>query len=124
MTILTIILVSLISLLDRLKETTYMQNRMAILLNFLGIDYHICDYSLWSESKFGKWLISNKEDQLKQWYLWPVRDAFHAFKFVLYLSLIIILFIYLPFAMALLATLFFISIQMAFDVFLFNIIGR
>jgi len=104
-----------IALLDRLKELTFMKNRLVIWFKFWNID---------PLSKVGKWWNSTKSDQLNKWYLWPVRDAYHPFKEIIYIIFLIVMFFYMPFWYWLALTLSFSGMQILFDIILFDIMDK
>jgi len=66
-----------------------MKYALIFALGILDRSREICTFQSWLEKladKWGlrgfwyKWLRSKDEDELKQWYLYPVRDGYHTFK--------------------------------------------
>ena len=65
------ILIFALGTLDRSREICTFQSWLEKLADKFGLD---------KDGNIYKWLRSKDEDELKQWYWYPVRDGYHAFK--------------------------------------------
>ena len=80
--IVPILVFSFLAFLDRLKEFTVFDSWNKKIMRFMRVKPN----TMWF-----RWWRGNDEDELTKWYMWHIRDAYHAFKNISVLFLIVLL---------------------------------